>query len=1039
MTVTTASDAPVHSGTSLRDALAQANLDAAAGTSDVLLFAASLAGSTITLTQGQLELSGAGAGTITIDGSGLSSPLTLSGNNVSSVIQVDSGVHALLNDLVLTAGTYIGITPGRGGDVGNRGTLTVTGCTISNSIHGGGIHNIGTLMVSNCTVSGNSDSGILDDGGGQAMVSNSTISGNSANVGGGLSGVFALVINCLISGNSAQTNGGGAAMGPGTMVNCTITGNTANTGGGVATNGSTGGLMILNCTITNNRAADTTSHIAKGGGLYNEGTISTVINSTIANNTASVANTGEADGGGIYNGASGSLALSGDTIAGNSATGGNSAAGSSSNGGGIANPGMLTMADTILAGNSAPTGPDLNVSGSGKATGNNNVIGISNPGLPGVFMSNGVAGNQIGTTANPLNAKLGPLQNNGGPTATMALLPGSPALGAGGGITTMAQDAGPTDQTLSVSNAAAVANTPGQFFLVVGGEEMAVTAVNATSNPNTLTVTRGINGVTASPKQNDPLFLFTDQRDLVRSSAPDVGAYQANASVPGVPVVSGLSPASGSLTGGISVAVTGTNLAGTTAVYFGLLPATIVNASPTQIVAVSPAAALGAVDVTVVTGGGTSALVAADRFTYVPQVMPTVTVTDAGGTYNGNPFPASGSATGVGGAAVKGTFAFTYFTGSTTQGSGSATAPTNPGTYTVVASFTSGDPNYTNASSSPVTFTIAPQLPVLQFSAATYSTAESAGTVTITVLRTANTSGTVSVNYATHDGSAVAGTNYTAASGTLTFGPGVSSATFTVGLRDDGLVNGNQTVQLTLSNASGATLGSPASITLTITESDLPGVPNSPPPAPLLTAARAFSHSLEHYTQFVTNAYAQFLKRVPDAPGLAAWVSGMQAGLYSDEQVEALFLGSVEYIANHGGTGQAWIIGMYQDLLGRTPSNAEVSNWLSVLAAGTPTTAVALGFTASPEREAERVRTNYQTYLGRAPSADEVTLWVNGFLGGLSNEDMVGGFVGSPEYYLSGRKGNDNAADWVAQAYLDVLFRAAATSEVNLWLQFLGS
>jgi hypothetical protein len=188
----------------------------------------------------------------------------------------------------------------------------------------------------------------------------------------------------------------------------------------------------------------------------------------------------------------------------------------------------------------------------------------------------------------------------------------------------------------------------------------------------------------------------------------------------------------------------------------------------------------------------------------------------------------------------------------------------------------------------------------------------------------------------------------------------------------------------------------------------------------------------------VVNAYRQYLKRLPDAAGLDAWVSGLLAGTYSDEKVEALFLGSNEYIANHGGIGAAWVTGMYQDLLGRTPSDAEVQNWVNVLAGGTPSTAVALGFAASPEREAQRVRFNYQTYLGRAPSQAEVDLWVGGFLQGLTNEEMVAGFVGSPEYYQNGNKGAGNRARWISQAYLDVLFRAPSTGEVNTWLQFFS-
>jgi hypothetical protein len=163
----------------------------------------------------------------------------------------------------------------------------------------------------------------------------------------------------------------------------------------------------------------------------------------------------------------------------------------------------------------------------------------------------------------------------------------------------------------------------------------------------------------------------------------------------------------------------------------------------------------------------------------------------------------------------------------------------------------------------------------------------------------------------------------------------------------------------------------------------------------------------------------------------------MQARVYSDEQVEAFFLGSAEYIASHGGTGQAWVTGMYQDLLGRTPTAAEVQAWVNALNTGTPATAVALGFAASPEREGQRVRGNYQTYLGRDPSTAEVGAWVSAFVGGVSNEDMVAGFVGSPEYFANPQKGQDDWARWISEAYRDVLARPAGASEVATWLQFL--
>jgi hypothetical protein len=52
---------------------------------------------------------------------------------------------------------------------------------------------------------------------------------------------------------------------------------------------------------------------------------------------------------------------------------------------------------------------------------------------------------------------------------------------------------------------------------------------------------------------------------------------------------------------------------------------------------------------------------------------------------------------------------------------------------------------------------------------------------------------------------------------------------------------------------------------------------------------------------------------------------------------------------------------------------------------------------------------------------------------------MVAGFVGSLEYYLAVQKGRDNEAAWVAHAYRDVLFRAAAVGEIDLWLDNLNS
>jgi hypothetical protein len=207
------------------------------------------------------------------------------------------------------------------------------------------------------------------------------------------------------------------------------------------------------------------------------------------------------------------------------------------------------------------------------------------------------------------------------------------------------------------------------------------------------------------------------------------------------------------------------------------------------------------------------------------------------------------------------------------------------------------------------------------------------------------------------------------------------------------------------------------------------------PPATLLQVAGTLTHSAEYYTNFVTQAYARYLGRTPDAAGLSGWVGAMLAGSVSDEQLEAQFIGSPEYINDHGGRGAGWIRGMYQDLLGRQPSDAEVESWVAFLNQGGSTTTVAYEFAASPEREGIRVRADYQTYLGRGPSDAEVAAWVDAFANHqASNEDVVAGFVGSPEYFA---KHYDNAADWIFSAFNDVLGRNADQATNAAWLNYL--
>ncbi|HZS46659.1 MAG TPA: choice-of-anchor Q domain-containing protein [Blastocatellia bacterium] len=181
--------------------------------------------------------------------------------------------------------------------------------------------------------------------------------------------------------------------------NLTISGGDSVNGGGI---NNAGNLTVSNSTVTANNAS------SGGGGLSNSGTL-TISNSTVSGNS----------GGGIFN--TGTLAVSSSTIT------------SNIGGGVVHNKGTASIGNTIIAGNNGPLdSPDIK--GDFTSQGHN-LIG---KGDGGTGFTNGSNGDLVGTVASPVDPRLGPLADNGGPTFTHALLVGSPAFDAGsvGGPTT---------------------------------------------------------------------------------------------------------------------------------------------------------------------------------------------------------------------------------------------------------------------------------------------------------------------------------------------------------------------------------------------------------------------------------------------------------------------------------------------------------------------------------------------------------------------------------------------------------------------------
>jgi predicted outer membrane repeat protein len=216
------------------------------------------------------------------------------------------------------------------------------------------------------------------------------------------------VTNCTFSGNTAGY-GGGAIENEGTLTltNSTVSANSVSGLGGGINNDDV--VTVTDCTFTGNSAA------TYGGGIYNFAGIVTVTNSTLSGNFANASN-----GGGIENATYGTLTVTNSTLTGNSAgtlgggicndlratatvTSCTLSGNSARSGGGISNTyllGTVTLGNTIVAGNTAG-----DISGSGTFSQTYSLVG----GQP----------------------RLAPLGDYGGPTQTMPLLAGSPALNAG--------------------------------------------------------------------------------------------------------------------------------------------------------------------------------------------------------------------------------------------------------------------------------------------------------------------------------------------------------------------------------------------------------------------------------------------------------------------------------------------------------------------------------------------------------------------------------------------------------------------------------
>lgn len=278
-------------------------------------------------------------------------------------------------------------------------TLTLKRLTVANGlgkINGGGIYNDqGAVIISSCAFA-NNNADYFGCGGaiansGALTVTDSTFTGNSGGFGGCGGGIY---------------NADGTA----TISDSTFSGNNAGLGGSGGAIVNQGTLIVSNSTFSNNRAQQGSNTPGEGGAISaGNGTVA-ISNSTVFGNYAS-------HGGGIFNQWA-AVTVSNSTFSGNSGDWG---------GGGIyANNGAITLKNTIVTNSTAGN----NCSGGGSIINGGGNLSYPDATCPGI-------------NADP---KLGPLQDNGGPTNTMGLNPGSAALDAANDATCAAPPVNNLDQ-----------------------------------------------------------------------------------------------------------------------------------------------------------------------------------------------------------------------------------------------------------------------------------------------------------------------------------------------------------------------------------------------------------------------------------------------------------------------------------------------------------------------------------------------------------------------------------------------------------------
>jgi predicted outer membrane repeat protein len=550
-----------------------------AGPGDTIVFSLSYP-ALISLTNGSLTINkdltiaGPGASNVTIDAS--------TNSVMERAITVGSGMIVSISGVTITGG---------------RGGGTSAG-SLENS--GGGVFNLGTLTLRDAVIANNSTRNQGPGGGGIFNASGATLT----------------LINCLVSGNtagggniqlSALVSGGGIRNAAGallTLTETTVFNNWAQIGGGIWNNGT---LNVTGSTFSQNSAGSgiSTTVDLEGGAIYAAGgqSISSITNSTFFNNTA------KTNGAAIATG--GTMDVTHSTFAGNATDVGTGAAVTAMHN-------TLTLKASILA--NAPE--NCSFTGGSVSSGGHNLSTDATCSLTGTG----------DLTNTPAGLDPAGLQDNGGPTWTIGLLPTSAAIDhVPTPCTDVNGDPIATDQR-GVTRPRGAGCDVGAFEVI--RPEPTITSFTPASGPAgtsviisgsalagaTAVVFNGVNATTFTPNSDTQITAVVPagaSTGPIAVTTPDGTAISADTyTVLGgpLPTITSFSPQSGGV--GALVTINGQNLSGTTSVTFAGASATFtISTNGRRIIAVVPVgAASGPIAVT--TPGGTAT--SAGSFTVVP-------------------------------------------------------------------------------------------------------------------------------------------------------------------------------------------------------------------------------------------------------------------------------------------------------------------------------------------------------------------------------------------------------------------------------------